>query len=65
MLPFRYVPPSARGSRDGRDRSRSPMDIEEGRRRSSRPSYRDYDRPSSREDDVYRRRLREEQVRLP
>ena len=62
MMPFRYVPPGARGSRDGRDRSRSPMDIDEGRRRSSRPSYRDYDRPSSREDDVYRRRLREEQV---
>ena len=66
-MPIRYVPPGARGSRDGRDRSRSPMDIDhEGRRprSSGRPSYRDYDRPSSREDDVYRRRLREEQVRL-
>ena len=42
------------------------MDIDEGRsivRRSSRPTYRDYDRPSSREDDVYRRRLMEEKVR--
>lgn len=44
------------------------MDIDEGRsivRRSSRPTYRDYDRPSSREDDVYRRRLMEEKMDEP
>ena len=67
--PERYVPPGARGARgDPRERSRSPMDIDEGRsivRRSSRPSYRDYDRPSSREDDGYRRRLMEDKVRFP
>ena len=64
--PFtRYVPPGARGSRDRMERSRSPMDMDDGRgvvRRSSRPAYRDYDRPTSREDDVYRRRLMEEKV---
>lgn len=66
--PERYVPPGARGARGSRDRmerSRSPMDMDDGRgvvRRSSRPAYRDYDRPTSREDDVYRRRLMEEKM---